>query len=152
MLPVYYMVICASICIMPVLFAGAIVDYQSRRFPKNLWDIPSKIAGFFTLMMYFMLYANREFQMIGILLTISIVLALTFYILALRFGSGGDYRALIYIAVLVPTMAVWTTIIALFLGVIQVVIAHWRNTSVPWAVSIFLAFTIVFIHNIITGF
>jgi hypothetical protein len=152
MLPVYYMVICASICIMPVLFAGAIVDYQSRRFPKNLWDIPSKIAGFFTLMMYFMLYSNREFQMIGILLTISIVLAVSFYILAIRYGSGGDYRALIYIALLVPTMAVWTTILALVFGVIQVFIAHWRKTSVPWAISIFLAFVIVFVNNIITGF
>lgn len=136
----------AGIIIIPTLIAGSYCDYTQRIFPKTLWGTSGKIAGFFTFMMYLLMAANREWNNIAAFILISAILSIVFYIITLRYGSGGDYRTLIYIACIMPMLAVWTTIYALGIGILQVIAAHFRHTTAPWAIGITIAYIIAYIN------
>lgn len=132
----------AQLILLPSLACGAWYDFQSRKFPASLWNITAPIGLFFTVMMYLLLIASTQWRLIAALLIVSATLSVTFYVLAIRFGSGGDYRALWTIAIICPTIAIATTVIALVLGVVQVCFMLWRGKTTPWAISILLAFVI----------
>jgi hypothetical protein len=134
--------IISQLILLPSLIYGAWYDFQSRKFPAKLWSATAPIGLFFTIVMYLLLIASAQWTLIMALLFVSAILSVTFYILAVRFGSGGDYRALWTIAIICPTIAITTTILALVFGVVQVVIMVFTKKSAPWAVSILAAFII----------
>ena len=132
----------AQLILFPSLVYGAWYDFQSRKFPAKLWNVTAPIALFFTVIMYLLLIASAQWTLVMALLFVSAILSVTFYVLALRFGSGGDYRALWTIAIICPTIAITTTILALIFGIIQVAIMTLTHKTTPWAISILIAFTI----------
>lgn len=140
----------SGLFVLPVLIAGAISDIRGRIFPKYYWKHPSVVAGISTTLMYLVLLYLGEYQIIFTFVVTSIVLSLVFYFIALRFGSGGDYRALWHIAILTPSLAVMTTILALAIGVAQVIFGVAFNRSAPWAVGIALAFGITYGNFLLT--
>lgn len=141
----------AGLFILPILMAGAIYDVRSRTFPKHLWDSWFvKIAGVFTIMMYLTLVATVQWAAILALLLTSVIFSVIFYVIALRFGSGGDYRALIYIAWIVPSFIAQIVIVSIMIGAIQVGFARLTKGSAPWAVGILIAFGISMLSTALT--
>ncbi len=96
--------IIAALCILPTLVAGAISDVRSRTFPKAYWKYTAPTAGIVVFMQYLVMVSDRDYSTVGILLAISVALSLAFYFIGLRFGSGGDWRALIYISIISPAL------------------------------------------------
>jgi hypothetical protein len=141
----------AGLFILPILMAGAIYDVRSRTFPKHLWNSWfTKIAGVFTIMMYLTLVATQQWAAIMALLLTSIIFSVVFYVIALRFGSGGDYRALIYIVWVVPSFAVQIVIVSVVIGAMQVGFARLTKGSAAWAVGILIAFVIPLLSTALT--
>mgnify|MGYP007100140127 CR=1 FL=1 len=151
MIPYYVPVLISACMILPILVAGAIKDVQARLFPKSYWDtLTVKIAGTATLVLYLMLVASGMWQVAVTMFGISVFMCLVFYYMGLRFGSGGDYRALMYVSFFCPQMILVTTVFSVVLGVIQVIMTRvFSEKPVPWAVSILLAFISTMIVDIV---
>jgi hypothetical protein len=113
----------AALCIVPTLFFGAVSDVKWRIFPKDYWNWPGKIAGIIVFIEYLVMVSNQEYASVGFLLGISIILSVIFYTCGLVFGSGGDWRALIYIVWITPTLIAGTVFFALIIGAVQGVYA-----------------------------
>ena len=137
----------AAMVIIPTLLIGAYYDYRSRKFPKALWNIPGKIAFGFTILAYLLQLANGDYPTVLFFFTISITLSLAFYLLAIRMGSGGDYRALMYIVWIAPSIAILTTCLSLVFGAIQVCMELFTKKSAPWAIGIFLAYMTALLYT-----
>lgn len=156
--PLYLQFIIALLVI-PTLLFGAIEDWKYRTFSKQLWKIPRTITGIITIGMYLLLLVTGNIVTIITLLVTSGILALLFYVLALRFGSGGDYRALIYLSLLTPSFAVLTIILSFIIGMVQGILTlltegtkGFFKRKVPWAVGICSAYIITVVYFIIVGF
>ena len=130
----------AALIIIPTLFVGAYYDYRSRKFPKVLWNVPGKIAFGFTILAYLLQLANNDYNTVLTFICISTVLSLIFYTISIRTGSGGDYRALMYIVWIAPSIAIMVTCLALAIGVLQVALELFTKRSAPWAIGIFIAY------------
>jgi len=111
------LMICSALCIIPILAAGALVDIRERRFPKEYWNSwVVKVAGLFTTFSYLVMIADGNWYHVVCYVAISIVLALAFYGAGIRFGAGGDWRALIYIVVICPWLIAGTIVFSLIVG------------------------------------
>jgi len=76
----------------------------------------------------------------------------------LRFGSGGDWRALMYIAIICPLLIVPTVIFSLVVGAVLAVatlfakedeITHRYYRSIPFALAILAGFVGAIVYSII---
>lgn len=144
MVPIQYVVVLAALPVAATLFFGAWYDVQNRIFPKEYWNVSAKVSGFFTLIMYMLLLSERDYLQIVTLLVTSAVFATVFYVIGMRAGSGGDYRALIYASILTPALIAITAILAALFGIVQVLYATVKKDrrNAPWAVSIALAYAV----------
>ena len=113
----------AALCIIPTLFFGAVSDVKWRMFPKDYWNWPAKIAGVIVFIEYLVMLSNHEYADAAILIAISIICSIIFYSCGLAFGSGGDWRALIYIVWITPALIFGTLFFALIIGAVQGVYA-----------------------------
>lgn len=136
------LVLISALCILPAVITGAATDWRKRKFPAFLWNWPAKISGFFTFMLYAYSFAYQQYLYAAGLVFISFVFFITFYVLTLRMGSGGDYTALMYASVLLPTLIVEIVLAALAVGILQVVIARVTKNTAPWAIGICIAILI----------
>ncbi len=137
----------AAIIIIVPLIRGAISDVNTRVFPKEYWSFPAKAAGIFTIMMYLTKYNDPTW--IATYLGASLIAALILYVIGIRFGSGGDCRALIYCAILAP-LILFTWQFLILLCLISLVLAIWElgrksdkhpfERHIPWVVAICSAF------------
>jgi hypothetical protein len=147
----------ASICLIPVLYAGARSDVKTRTFPKDYW-VYAFPAGIFTIMQYtWMIFDGDIWEVTG-LIGISIAFSLFFVFMGLRFGSGGDWRALMYIALISPALIIQTCILSLIAGAVLV---FWyigvspkgtdlRVITIPFAVAILAGYTGAFMIRVLT--
>ncbi len=142
----------ASLLILPILVAGAVSDYKTRTFPKDYWNNRlAKFAIIFTSGMYVSLMISQDIVLIITYAITSVTFSVIFLFFAYRYGSGGDYRALWYIALISPALIVVTAVLAVAFGIINVItefILHGTEgfEKVPWAVSILAAYVIAFAY------
>lgn len=144
--------IVSGLIILPTLLLGSYYDFKERKFPKHLWNFTGKVGLGLTILMYLIMCARQEYLAILSMIIISSVLSLAFYIIGIRIGSGGDYRALIYIVWIVPSIAIMTTILSLVFGGVQVLISIKTKKSAPWALGIAIAFITSLIYMMGTIF
>jgi hypothetical protein len=136
------LVLISALCILPAVITGAATDWRKRKFPAFLWNWPSKISGIFTFLLYVYSLAYQQYVYAAGLAFISLVFFITFIYLERGMGSGGDYRALRYASVLLPTLIIQIIIVALLVGILQVILARVRHTTAPWAIGICIAILI----------
>lgn len=156
-------IIAAALCIIPSLVAGAIKDIKERRFPKEYWKWTPKIAGMFTFFAYLLIFMETGFYTPATWLAFSIVCVMVFYAAGIRFGSGGDWRALIYIALISPWLLPITVIGSLVAGFILAVVYLLLPQdpldpipvfmrTVPFAVAILIGYVVAIVlfamHNL----
>ena len=113
--------ILAAILIIPILIRGAIEDINTRTFPASFWKTPQhlvEIAGALVLTQYIIMVCIGDWITVATLVLISVVLSLIFLFIGLNFGSGGDWRAMIYIALLSPALILTTCLASLACGFI----------------------------------
>lgn len=137
---VTFPILASALIILVPLVRGAISDIKTRTFPKEYWVLPSRAAGFFTVLTYLLLLMDKDYALILVMAVISIVFGSVLYILGMQCGSGGDYRALIYISILTPTLALVAVPMAAVYGIVLVLGYRARGLSAPWAVGILAGF------------
>jgi Flp pilus assembly protein protease CpaA len=143
-----YFAIIAALYIIPTLIAGAISDIRIRTFPKEYWVWTRIASGFFCILMYLGMLSEGLYFYAGALLVISCFTSLFFLFMGIRFGSGGDWRAMCYIAWLTPLLVVPTFLLSLLVAVFHAMYEMNINMSgtprefrsIPFAVSIFFGF------------
>ena len=151
----------AALCIVPTLIAGVWKDVKTRTFPSAYWNITGKVSGLFLILSYLLmiadgLYVQTEFLIIG-----SVLAAYLFAFIGYRFTSGGDWRALIYISVLAPTIlftfTFWVSLCLASLGVAFVVLAkkdtatHLFKRHIPWSLAICIGYCVTLAFVLLTG-
>jgi len=135
--------ILAAVCVIPILIAGAYSDIKTRTFPKAYWKYIG-IPGVFVALQYLVMVGEGLFWDVIILLGISLVTMGFCMFMGLRFGSGGDWRALMYIGIISPAFFVTTGVLSLIFGAgIAVWVlgmvpkgTDWKTVDVPFSVAI----------------
>lgn len=149
----YFQAVAGCIILIP-LIRGAIADVKTRTFPKEYWRGCDKIAGLFAVIMYLLMIAKGEFYLAATLLILSVIAWIVFAAVGYRYGGGGDWRALIYCAVIAPliffTLYFWILfcLISIALGFFELSRKsdkHIFERHIPWAVAICLSFVITLI-------
>jgi hypothetical protein len=152
--------ILAAICLLPALYRGAVQDLKEFKFAEihfdSLWVNAAIIP---TVLMYVALLFDGLWLMVVEWLVLSVVAALVFSFIGFRFGGGGDWRAMCYIAFIAPFMLVQVIIASLLCGMIQAL--YWIARAdidlppmfrkIPFAVSIFCGYVIALVWLIWTG-
>lgn len=152
MLAYELMQLIAAVILLVPLIRGAASDIRTRIFPKEYWSLPAKIAGVFTILMYILAMAYyKDLAWIGVCLGASLIAATILYAIGIRYGSGGDCRALIYCAIIAP-LVFFTPEFIVLLCLISIALAfyelskesseHIFQRHIPWAVAICGAFII----------
>lgn len=142
--------ILAALCIIPTLLYGAYSDIKTRTFPKEYWVWTRIVSGFFCILMYVAMLQEGLYFYVGALLVISCFTSLFFLFMGLRFGSGGDWRAMCYVAWLTPLLVVQTFLLSMLVAVFQSVYEMSKPISevprefrsIPFAVSILVGFVL----------
>ena len=150
----------AAICIMIPLTRGAIEDIKTRQFPEKYWLQFRELAGIFTFLTYCLMIADGKLLMAAAYIILSLGTVLVCYGVGIRFGSGGDWRAMMYCAILTP-LVFFSPIFWVLLCAGSLVIAvgtlmldrptHLFERHIPWAVAICVAFCLTAIIAGITG-
>ena len=145
--------------IMPTLIAGAISDLKTRTFPKEYWNYTRTGAGIFVGLAYCLMVANGQWQDVVILLIISGLASLFFLFMGLRFGSGGDWRAMIYIAWISPWLLITSCVFIGVIAVVQSILTMSKKEGgapryfreIPFAIAIAVGFYVAVIYSVIMG-
>ena len=151
----------AALCIVPTLIAGVWKDVKTRTFPSAYWSITGKVAGLFLVLSYLLMIADGLYWQTALLVVCSVVAAVFFAFMGYRFGSGGDWRALIYISLLAPivllTFTFWFA-----LGVMSLLVAgytlakqddplHPFERHIPWSLAICVGYCVTLAFILFTG-
>ena len=118
--------ILAALCLIPILIQGAMSDVNTRTFPSSLWKSKYhlvEIAGTLVLTQYICMAAMGDMITVVTLVLVSIFLSLIFLFAGLNFGSGGDWRALIFIVWVSPAFILATCLASLAFGFVLAIYA-----------------------------
>lgn len=143
------------------LLAGAWSDHKTRTFPEQYWVFPSRVAGFFLFISYLLMIADGLYWQTALLVVCSVVAAVFFAFMGYRFGSGGDWRALIYISLLAPTV-LFTFTFWVALGIMSLLVAvytlenqndslHPFKRQIPWSLAICVGYCVTLAFILFTG-
>lgn len=156
-----FLMVCSALCLMPILVKGAISDIKTRRFPKAYWDsLLVNLGGIITIIFYLYAIAEGYWFTVTLLLILSASCMLLFNYLGLAFGSGGDWRALIYISAVCPFFIVQTVLFSLLASLPMVVYETLKQSdnlepvlfrTVPFAVAILGGLIMAILCNIAFG-
>jgi hypothetical protein len=137
--------ILAAICLIPSLYYGTLQDLKEFRFSKahfnSLWV---NAAYVLVILMYiFMLIEGNLFVVIEFL-ALSVISTLIFSFIGFRFSSGGDWRAMIYVAWIAPFLLFYVMIAAAGCAFVQAIYWVMRTDidtpplfrRIPFALSI----------------
>ena len=150
--------IIAGMCLIPALVAGAISDIRNRTFPAEYWEWPAKIGGIATIITYLAMIAEGWYIWVGALILLSLLSSIFFYYMGINFGSGGDWRALIYIALVCPALIIQTFIFSLVTGALMAVYSLTQPEdpldpipfrSIPFAVAILVGFVVAIVVSVV---
>jgi hypothetical protein len=151
--------IAASLVIIPSLIAGAYSDYKTRTFPKEYWRWTAPVGGFVTIFLYLIMIADGLWMIPMFLIIISVVVSIVCYYMGLNFGSGGDWRALIYISLITPWLIVATVVASVIVGGVLAIFSLVRKDNpdplmfrnIPFAVAILIGYFVASGAFIITN-
>jgi hypothetical protein len=152
--------IMAAACLVPPLYYGTVQDLREFRFSKthfeSLWV---NAAYVLVILMYLEILLEGSWIFACELLAISVVSSLIFSFIGFRYSSGGDWRALIYVAWIAPLMLVSVLLASGICGILQAMYWVWRTDidvppmfrKIPFALSIFCGYLIALSYMIVTG-
>jgi len=138
----------AALCLVPPLIRGAINDVNIRSFPKEYWKGYSGVGFILALVYYFICVYVGDYTSVIIWIFVAFVCCIAFYFMGMRYGSGGDWRALMYIAAITPWLIPATLILSMIAAVVQSAYGLWAHfnsdrvmfITIPWALGICAAF------------
>ena len=141
--------ILAMVCLIPTLIAGAISDYRTRTFPKEYWKYTAPIGGFFTFLCYMVMLSEGQLVLVAALVVQTFIIVTFCLFMGYRYGSGGDWRAMAYIAAISPRIAFATIVLSVVFGAIMAMVQLCRKDnlsifekSIPFAIPICLAYIV----------
>lgn len=146
--------ILAAICLLPSLYRGAVQDLEEFKFSeKHFNSLWVNAAFILAVLMYISLLLEGSWLLAVEWGIVSAISSLIFLFIAFRFGGGGDWRAMIYIAWITPFILIYVIMASAICGVIQAV--YWTTRKdikvppmfrkIPFAVSIFAGYVIALI-------
>jgi prepilin signal peptidase PulO-like enzyme (type II secretory pathway) len=152
--------IVAAICLIPPLYRGAAQDLKEFKFSEIHFDsLWINAAIFLDVLMYVALIAEGSWVLAAEWLVLSIAASLIFSFIAFRYGGGGDWRALIFIAWIAPFMLIDVILASAVCGIVQAVYWLMRTDidtppmyrKIPFALSIFAGYLISLLWLIVTA-
>lgn len=153
----FKLAVLAALCIIPTLFAGAVRDVTDRKFPAKYWEWwPVKAAAIVVFIEYLVIISDRNYTLAISLFAISIVAALVCLFVGYRYGSGGDWRAAAYVAIISPWLMpafIIFGILAAFCLAAYIVIRPDEKLpvpyrTVPFAVAIFVGYVMAIVAGL----
>lgn len=150
--------ILAATCLLPSLYRGAVQDLKEFKFAEIHFDSLWVNAAIILTIGAYIFFIIEGVGLIAVeFFVISVVASLIFSFIGLRFGSGGDLRALCYIAVIAPFMLIQVLLASGACGIVQAV--YWMTRTdidtppmfrkIPLAVSIFAGYLIALVWLIV---
>jgi hypothetical protein len=152
--------ILAAICLLPSLYRGAVQDLKEFKFAEIHFDSLWVNAAIVLIIgMYIALLIDGLWLLAVEWLAFSVISALIFGFIGFRFGQGGDWRAMMWIAVIAPVMLVNVIIASAICGVVQAIYWLMRPDidtppmfrKIPFAVSICTGYVIALVWMIVTA-
>jgi hypothetical protein len=151
--------ILAATCLLPSLYRGAVQDLKEFKFAEMHFDsLWVNAAIILTIGTYISFVIEGVWLNVVYYFAISVVASLIFSTSGFRFGSGGDWRALCYIAFIAPFMLIQVLLASGACGIVQAV--YWMARTdidtppmfrkIPFAVSIFCGYLIALVWLIVT--
>ena len=153
--------ILAATCLLPPLYRGAVQDLKEFKFSEEHFNnLFVRGSIFNTIVMYVLLIFHESGWLFAAeLLAISVVASVFFSFVGFRYGGGGDWRALIYIAWIAPFLLIYTILAMMVCGALQAF--YWiarpdidvppAFRKVPFAVSIFAGYAIALVFFVLTA-
>lgn len=152
----------AAACLIPSLFRGAAQDLKEFKFSKTHFDsLWVNAAYVLVVLMYLWILLDGLWLIVAEMMMISIVSSLIFGFIAFRYGGGGDWRALIYIAWIAPFMLFSVLVATGICGIVQAV--YWMTRTdidtdtpalfrkIPFALSILCGYLIALGYFVATS-
>ena len=146
--------ILAAICLLPSLYRGAVQDLKEFKFAEIHFDsLWVNAAIVLTIGMYISLLIAGLWWLAVEWLVLSVISALIFGFIGFRFGQGGDWRAMMWIAVIAPFMLMEVLIASGICGIVQAIFWIIRPDietppmfrKIPFALSIFAGYVIALV-------
>ena len=151
--------IVAAICLIPSLYRGAVQDLKEFKFSEAHFNTYWINAAFVcVILMYIALVSEGLWFLAVEFFVLSILALLGFSFIAFRYGGGGDWRALIYIACIAPFVFIQAIVAAAVCGMVQAIYWVLRTDietpamyrKIPFALSILAGYLISLIWFIVT--
>lgn len=150
----------AAICLIPSLYSGAVQDLREFKFSKTHFDsLLMNAAYILVILMYIELLREEMWNFVAVLFAASVVASLIFGFIGFRYGGGGDWRALIYIAWIAPFMLGYVLVASGVCGIIQAI--YWMTRTdidippmfrkIPFAASILCGYVISLVYLVATS-
>ena len=142
----------AAICLIPSLYSGTLQDLKEFMFSEKHFESPwINLAYILVILMYLLLLIEGSLTFAAELILISVIATLVFSFIGFRFSSGGDWRALMYVAWIAPFMLAYVLLATGICGVVQAV--YWMMKpgdtdtpvmfrKIPFALSILCGYII----------
>lgn len=140
----------AAILVVIPLARGALSDIRIRKFPVVYWYGFTHVAGIFTVLAY-LVYLTKDPVLVAAYALLSVIFTAACYAMGIRYGSGGDWRALMYCALLAPlitfNLVFWLSFCIISIAIAVLVLmqeskVHVFERHIPWSVAIFAAFVV----------
>ena len=150
----------AAICLIPSLYRGTIQDLKEFKFSEIHFDsLWINSAFVFDVLMYASLLSEGLWLLGVEFFAVSVAASLIFLFIGFRYGGGGDYRALIFIAWIAPFMLIDVILASAVCGIVQAVYWLMRTDidtppmyrKIPFALSIFAGYLISLLWLIVTA-
>lgn len=146
--------ILAAICLLPSLYRGAVQDLKEFKFAEIHFDsLWVNTAIILIVCMYLTILIDGIWLLAVEMMLLSLVAMLIFSFIGFRFGQGGDWRAMVYIAMIAPFMLVEVLLAVAVCGIVQAI--YWLIRTdiktppiarkIPFAVSIFDGYVIALV-------
>lgn len=152
--------ILAAACLIPSLYRGAVQDLREFRFSASHFDsLWINAATVSTILMYFFILADGLWLIVFEFFLLSLISWLIFGFIGFRYGGGGDWRALSYIAWIAPFLLVNAIFAIGICACAQAIYWVFRKDiatppmfrKIPFAVSIFCGYVIALVLFIMSA-
>lgn len=131
--------------LIPALLHGTYFDIKTRTAPKYIWTLFAPVGLFFTLLWYVYNFYWNGFNAILPVFVTGLILSTFCMIMAYRRGNGGDWRALFWICVIVPWVAIYAVLLSAVFGCVQSAVDKFilkKTKGMAWMVSITAAYLV----------
>ena len=150
----------ASLCLIPSLYHGAKQDLHEFKFSESHFKTDLiKIAFGFLALTYVCMFIDELSTMVAMMVGMSLIGWVVFSFIGFRFGNGGDWRAMMYIAAITPFLLFSSMIVIGICAMIQAIVWVARKDilvppmfrKIPFALSILVGYVIAVVVFAITS-